>query len=256
MSDCDTLRAEADGLVALPGSHPDRVAATAHAASCEPCARALRAAERTRELLGHVPDLPVPSPDAFATMAQAVLVQDATAPRRAHLGLIAGLAAATGGAAVFAWTQHGEPFDLAGGVAILALLLAGGLAVLATRRPGLAGALALAASAALALAAGSWPGDMEAAAGLNCAAAELAAATLPMIALLWAARAAPPSMLGAATAAGALAGQAALLGACPDSPALPHLLAFHFGAVVLSLAAGMLLAATARRRGQSASAAS
>ncbi|HEY6001519.1 MAG TPA: hypothetical protein VIV57_01515, partial [Anaeromyxobacter sp.] len=48
------------------------------------------------------------------------------------------------------------------------------------------------------------------------------------------------SAMAAAAAAGALAGDAALQLACPARAAMPHLLAFHVGGVVLAAAAAGL----------------
>src|SRR5207302_3624825 len=99
------------------------------------------------------------------------------------------------------------------------------------------------ASVALVLVAGTGA-DLSALTGIECVAIELFAGAWPFAAAaLSRGMAARPGAAGPAAAlaaAGALAGQAALHLTCPVAHALPHLLVFHLGGVVLASFAGAL----------------
>jgi hypothetical protein len=77
---------------------------------------------------------------------------------------------------------------------------------------------------------------------VNCALTELLAAALPLgtTAVLLAGRTERARALPAVAAAGALAGQAALLLFCPYRTHA-HLLVFHLGAVLLAAGIGLVL---------------
>jgi hypothetical protein len=86
-------------------------------------------------------------------------------------------------------------------------------------------------------------GGLHAMLGLHCVLFEFLGAALPLGLVLAASRRwtrAAPTVTAAVAAAGALAGQGALHLACPEHAALPHLLAFHSGAVLLAAFAGWL----------------
>src|SRR5262249_28869150 len=82
-------------------------------------------------------------------------------------------------------------------------------------------------------------GPMAAGIGIICAMFEILAAVLPWAAFLWASRGdASPNQGAAIAATGALAGQALLHLACKIPHSEPHLLAFHFGGVLLACMLG------------------
>jgi hypothetical protein len=71
MTECERLRADAPGLAALAPDDPERLAAWAHAASCEGCARALREGERLQTVLGEWSPAPLPAA-VFGRAAQGI----------------------------------------------------------------------------------------------------------------------------------------------------------------------------------------
>ncbi|HYV65371.1 MAG TPA: hypothetical protein VE964_03950 [Myxococcales bacterium] len=248
MTNCDQLRSRALALAALPPGDPDGDAAAAHARSCPGCAQALR--EGTRLLKVIDTELrPSPPPEAALQRAQdAVLAEMDREDRaravpnwRSRLIFAASVLLAFG--TLSALSRHramdAESWIVAGAAAVLAALLAG------LSNTGLSVALGVnAASAALVLLAGAGTG-VSALVGIKCMAIELFAATWPFAAAaLSRGMAARPSAAGPAAAlaaAGALAGQASLHLTCPDAHALPHLLVFHLGGVVLASLAGALV---------------
>jgi hypothetical protein len=241
MIDCAHIQAEAAGLAALPPGDPERDEALAHARGCDGCARALREAERLQALLGEAEPAPVP-PEVLARASRAILSDLRREARRR--------AASSAGAACVAFVlltalarqRSPAPGDraLAAALAIAAVALA----VAATRWARAAIPAAAAAALAGAAAAGSW-GPFDGVLGLDCTAAEIAAAGAVVGAMWLALRGGSTSparsAVAAAAAAGALAGDAALQLTCAGRGHLPHLLLFHVGGVLAAAALGGLL---------------
>jgi hypothetical protein len=238
---CEALRRDAAGLAALPPGDPEREAASAHARGCPGCAAALREGERLVALLDALPPEPAPSAAALRRAAAPVLAE--LPSRRAGFALPA---AAVLTAAVIALSARGHSREPADWIAAAVLALAAGGSAALIHRGWIIAALAGAASLAAALLLGA-PGALDLSEGLRCAATELAAAALPLVAALALARhggvAPGPAPLAAAAASGALAGQAALEVACHAGHASPHLLAFHVGAVLAAAAIGAIAGA-------------
>ncbi len=241
-------------LVALDPRDPERLAAEAHASSCEACAAAL---EEARSVLVQLDAQAVPAPteEALARAKTAVLreldwpEEPATTDRLLSWGTGAAVAFAFVALALAAKHPSGEGrvWREAGAAAVLAV--AG--AVLATRHGKRARALVCATG--LALVAGSARGQsLGPLVGLKCAALELATAALPLAVASWWAvsrRTTPSaSSLGAYAAAGALAGDAALHLSCPERLGAPHALVFHVGGIVLAAALGAWLWGPLARR--------
>ena len=247
MTNCERLRADAPGLASLPARDPERLAAFAHAAGCEGCARALREAERLQTLLGELS----PSPLSAAAYGRAALAVEAElgreARRRAAWPVVA---AAAFMAAMLAMARHpgGSALDwaTAGSLGVVALALL----ALAGRRPWLVVAGAAAAAVVAALVAGH-AGPLEPGQGAECLLWELCAAALVVgagwLALRGGSTTPSRSAAAAAAAAGALAGDAALQVTCAAHGMGPHLLVFHAGGVLLAAALAGLLGRARRR---------
>ncbi|MFI5306929.1 MAG: zf-HC2 domain-containing protein [Polyangiales bacterium] len=139
--------------------------------------------------------------------------------------------------------RHRTPLGAPWFAAALATLAACGLIAFARRRGMLAAALACAATLALALLAGD--GELAPAVGIKCLVHELATAALPLVAwiTLRRGRELTRPVLAGVAAAGAFAGAATLHLTCPHAHALPHVLVFHLGGV---LVAAVLAALAAR----------
>jgi hypothetical protein len=247
MTNCDQLRSRALALAALPPGDPDRDASDAHARSCAGCAQARREGSRLLGLIDAEMQPPPPPERALRRAQDAVLAQmareDRTQPApqwRTRLIFATSVLLAFG--TLSSLSRHrsmdAESWIAAGATAVLAAVLAG------VSNAGFSAVLgANAASAALALLAGTGAG-LSALVGIKCLAIELFAATWPFAAAaISRGAAARPSAAGAAAAlaaAGALAGQASLHLSCAARHALPHLLVFHLGGVVLASLAGAL----------------
>ena len=248
MTNCDQLRLRALALAALPPGDPELDAAEAHVRSCPGCAQALREGTRLLKLIDAELRSSPPPEAALQRARDAVLAEmdreDRARPAphwRAQLIFAASVLLAFG--TLSAVSRHRamdpESWIVAGSAAVLAALLAG------VSNAGLSVALGVnAAALALILVAGAGTG-MSALVGIKCVAIELFAATWPFAAAaLSRGMAARPSAAGPAAAlaaAGALAGQASLHLTCPAAHALPHLLVFHLGGVVLASLAGALV---------------
>jgi hypothetical protein len=132
--------------------------------------------------------------------------------------------------------------------------LAVALAAAGRRKPRFVVAAAVVAALTAALALGQ-PGPLAAAIGLHCLATEIASAAIVVVAAWVAIRGGTTSpsrsAMAAAAAAGALAGDAALQVTCGAYGAIPHLLAFHVGGVLLAVA-GLSLAWGAAAHGAAA----
>jgi len=248
MNSCDELRSRALALAALPPGDRDREAAEAHARSCPQCARALREGSRLLDLIDAELRPSAPPEAALRRAQNAVLAEmdreDRLRPAArwsTRLILAASLLLAFGALSALSRHRAMDPqsWVVAGAAAVLAAVMAG------LSNTGWSVALGVnGASAALVLLAGAGTG-VSALIGIKCVAIELFAATWPFAAAaLSRGIAARPSAAGPAAAlaaAGALAGQASLHLTCPAAHALPHLLLFHLGGVVLASLAGALV---------------
>jgi hypothetical protein len=254
---CDQIGADAVGLAALPADAPERVSAAAHARTCAACARALEDGGRLLALLGQA-TVPGPSATALAR-ASAPILSELDAPRA-----VAGKLAAVVTAAVLAtWALPlalmRAPLGgraLAFSIALAAVAaVSTALTIAVSKRDGL---LFFAASLAMALVTGSGA-TLGPAVGLHCAAIEAMTAAAAGVAA-WVAtralgqRALDGRVLLGALGGGALAGHAALDVGCGMSSALPHVLVFHTGPVVLALGVALLLANRIGGRASSANA--
>jgi hypothetical protein len=241
MSDCERIRAEAPGLMALPAGDPERVSALAHAAECSGCGETLREAERLQALLGEVQLAPLPA--SALTRAVQAIENELRREQRRRSVWSAG-AALLLMALLFGLAQHrhGSTGDwlVAGSLALVALALS----ALSVRSPLLALAGGTVAALAAAVATGG-PGLLEAETGLHCLLTELGSAAAVVGAGWLALRGGTTSparwAVAAAAAAGALAGGAVLEVTCPAHEALTHGLVFHLGGVLLAAGAASLL---------------
>jgi hypothetical protein len=249
MSACDELRAKAAGVASLPEGDPEREDFLRHGRGCAGCMEALREGEKLMRLIESSP-LPAPSPQALQRASAAILSELRAASKGPRLAtprpkwLLQAAAAIPGFLLPILIARH---LDREGWAAALLLLAA---AAVLTASAGVlrSGALVvLAASAGFAFAAGGVPGVPLSGAGLHlaeldCPFFELLAAALPLAAAFVVFRRNPmPGALAQAAAAGALAGQAALHIACPDSHNAVHLWVFHVGGVAAAALIGWLL---------------
>jgi hypothetical protein len=238
---CERIRAEAPGLAALGPDDPARVEAWSHASGCPGCARALRDADRLQALLSECEAPPLPA----GALERTALAIAAELRREGRRRAVASAAAAVGSFVAIAGLGRARSQAFADR-ALAATLWAGALVLAAgaRRRPLLAAAAAIVAAAAGAALLGH-PGGLFLSSGLECLATELASAAAVVGAAWLALRGGTTSPAGSAmaavAAAGALAGDAALQLACPARAAMPHLLAFHVGGVILAAAAASLL---------------
>lgn len=248
MIGCRDIEERAAALVALPDDDPDRRAARAHAGACRACAEELRQAEQLLSLVAAGLGGPPPAAPRLDGVG-ALIVSRLAAERLSALRRVAaGTVAAFGLLAAPSVVQpHAKAAWVAAGLLAVIALAAGLAAVLQPRR---AAGLAALASLVAALVAGG-RGPLASALGVHCVIAELVAAAVPFgVLLVGAVRGRAPGgtlRLASVAAAGALAGQAALHVACPEAGALPHLLGFHLGGVLLAPLAAMAVGGAAYR---------
>jgi hypothetical protein len=241
MTECDRIRADAPGLTALPPDDPERIAAVSHASTCAACARALLEAGRLQALIAEYQPPPLPA-GALQRASREIRAQLRREARRRLVGSVAGVCASVLVLVAFGRSRSRSPFDWA----LAAVLWASAvlLASTASRKPLLATALSVLAALAAAVISGA-PGPLDASLGLQCVAKEVATAAIVVGAVWLAVRGGTTSparsAIAAAAAAGALAGDAALQVTCAAHTALPHLLAFHVGGVVLAAAGASAL---------------
>jgi hypothetical protein len=238
---CERVCADAPGLAALPPGDPERTTAAVHAALCPGCARALREAERLQAVLGEWHPGPVPAA-ALERAARAIEEELRHEAWRRSAWSVGAAAAFMVGLVALSRHRGGTALDWATAAVVGALALV--LAAVAGRRPALTVASAAVASLAAALVAGG-RGPLEPGLGVECLVNELAAAALVVgagwLALRGGTSSLTRSTLGAAAAAGALAGDAALQVVCGAHEFALHLLAFHVGGVLLAAAVAALL---------------
>jgi len=239
MTDCERIRAEAPGLAALHPQAPERVAAMAHASGCAGCARALREGERLQVLLSGWVPAPLPA-GALERASREVREQLRRDARRRRIGAVAGVCGSVLVFVAFGRGRSPSVSDWALAAALWALAVA--LAATASRKPMHTTALAVAGAAGAAILSAT-PGPFAAPLGLECLATEVASAAIVVGAVWLAHRAGTTSpvrsAIAVAAAAGALAGDAALQLTCAAHTALPHVLTFHVGGVVLAAAASV-----------------
>jgi hypothetical protein len=245
--DCERLRADAAALTALPPDAPERVSAWAHASGCAGCARALREAERLQALVTAWE----PPPLAAEVLERASRPIVDELGREARRRMIASIAAVCASMAVLAGVARSgsrSAVDWAWSAVLGALAIA--LAAAARRSASLVITAAVLAAMTAAVAAGH-PGPLAGPIGLRCLTVELASAAAVVGAVWLAIRGGTTSparsAVAASAAAGALAGNAALQISCTARDAVPHLLAFHAGGVILSVVGASLLWGASRR---------
>jgi len=254
---CEEIQGRAAGLVALPADDPERRSAFEHARTCPACARALGEAERVMALLDALPPPPPPSAQALRRASAEILGElgggpDAArpVPAQPRLAPAAAALAAFGLIVLLARHRLTDRASLlqAGLLLALALLRVAGL----TTRGWLGVGVTVMLSGLFALLGGAG-GLLLPAVGWHCLLTESIAAALPLAttALLLARRhtRGGAALYAGVAAAGALAGQAGLHLSCPAQAALPHLIAFHVGGVLLAALVGAASARVLALRG-------
>ncbi len=241
-------------LAALAADDPERVLALEHARTCEPCRDAFAEGVGLVALLDESQPLAPPSPDLLARAASAIERQTSTEnnlARRVIWGAVLGVFAAwafqlTVGSGFTPDMEHA-------GASLLVLAVSVAGVTLLRQNGKLAVALIITTSFAMAWLAGTNQG-LSPGIGVRCAFRELWAAGLTWIIVGAAARRVDAQFgrweVTAIVASGALAAHAGQHLACEVPHSHAHLLVFHFGAVLLAVAAVALT--TARRRGQPA----
>ena len=243
---CAHIAQNAGGLVALGPQDAERVAAYTHAASCVTCTEVLRQAVQSLALLITYAQPFVPDAAALARIRKELARQmNHVAPSRAWSIVPVVLALAAGVMPLISQISLGITPRLAFAMAMAfaAAVVLGvslvGPAALFVLIPGM--------SAVLAAASGT-TGPLDAPGGLHCLGFELALATPVLASAVWLVRQGaltrPRLSLAAAGAAGALAGQAALLVKCGSQASHSHNLVFHAGAVLLAAGVGYALSTT------------
>lgn len=247
MIDCIRVRADAPGLAALPPDDPERIAAWAHANGCAGCARTLREAERLHALMAAC-EPPPPAEGALERASQAILADLRREARRWMLASSAAVCASLAAFVGFARNHSRSAEDWAWAAVLGALAIA--LAAAARRRALLVITAAVLAAVITAVAAGQ-PGPFAVDVGVHCLTGEVASAAMVVGAAWLAIRGGTTSparsAVAAAAAAGALAGDAALQVTCEARDAIPHLLAFHVGGVLLAAVGASVLWGVVRR---------
>jgi hypothetical protein len=246
---CDQLRADAAGLMSLPGGAPERERAEAHARTCAGCASALADGRRLLALIEATP-LPAPSAAALQRASAAILADFDGAPRFAAIVVAIVLAA---WAVPLALIRAPLTMGLDLGVSLMLVAFAAVSASLVITKAGRGGFVFVLASALL----GLWPSEgmmaLEVPVGAHCALIEGLTAVGTGLAAFLAARALGRSafdkpVLLAGLGGGALAGHAALQIGCSASHSLSHAAVFHTAPVALAVGLALLLASRAASR--------
>jgi hypothetical protein len=241
--------ARAVEIALLERTSTERAAAEAHITTCPSCARALADAVELTALLGELPPHPPAAPH-LAVRVKAAIARDDAVSRAGWKAATLAVPVVWGVFVAIAKHRLSEPrawleSAVALGVALLSALLARG----GKSRAATAGAVASSALLVLVAAAG---GALFARLGVKCLAIELLCAALPFgclaYAYVWRRASAAPLELAALAASGALAGHAALHLSCTAQTDTPHLLVFHFGAVLVAAALAALAARPIARR--------
>ncbi len=233
-------------LAALPKDDPERKGAYDHALGCSACKLALDEGARLVTLLEEALSLPPPTPEALARAARAIELETSN-ERRSKLRLKSAIGAGIVGSWIFQIACGiGLPMDLAPatvGVSVAVVAVAVTAVLLLRSRRELAAMAIIATSGLLVYVAQSVPG-LEPVYGYHCTLYELAAASIPWMVAIVAARRLGFALnrwnLSAVAAGGALASQAAQHVTCPVHHADAHLLVFHVGGVALAAMLGAL----------------
>jgi hypothetical protein len=237
----DHIDGAAAGIASLPSDDPERLAACEHARLCARCSEALRQAEELLAIVdGAAP--PAPSPAALRRLARDTSAAIGMRPRPSWTYTAPGVLLAWLAALMLAKSRASATAAWVESVAVFVIALCAVLA--ASRARALALVSALGASIVVALITGTaWSGLMLLH-GIKCITVELIAATLPYGAVVLSALrrrdAEQASSFAAVAAAGALAGQGALLVTCPERAHTPHLLLAHVTGVALAAALGWI----------------
>ena len=247
MTECERIRADAPGIAALRPDDPERVRASLHASACEGCARALREAGRLQSLVAAWEPAPLPA-GALERASREIHAQLRREARRRLFGSIAAVCASVIVFVGFARVRSPYPADWAIAGALWALAVV--LAATASRRPLLVTGLAVGSALAAAVISRAH-GPLSASLGLECLATEVASAAAVVgagwLALRGGTSSPSRAAIAAAGASGALAGDAALQITCAAHTAVPHVLAFHVGGIVLVAGMAMVLWRAPRR---------
>jgi hypothetical protein len=233
----------------------DRLRFDRHLAGCDGCQAYVRQLEATIQALRRLPE-PEVSPalddalmaqfDAWAAARPAPQANPPTPEARATARFAPwpalGAAAMLGLLVAFARNRSQAPDDWMVGAALAAAALA--MAALAGRLAVGVVVAAVSAAVAAALFAGRG-GALDAATGVDCLGLELVAAAAvggaAWLGTRGGSRVVVRRSLAAGAVAGALVADAALQITCGSHGALPHLLAFHVGGVLLVSAAALLV---------------
>jgi hypothetical protein len=242
----DHIADRAAFVAALPKDDDERKQAEEHARSCATCSHALDEGVRLVALLEEALPLPPPTPEALARAARAIETETSN-ERRWRRRLKWAIGAGVVGSWVFQVACGiGMPMDLAPGtvaVSITVVALAVATVLFLRTRKELTVGVLIATSGLLVYVAQAVPG-LEPGFGINCTMYELAAAAIPWVVAMGAARrwgiALDRWNLSAVAAGGALASQAAQHITCPVHHADTHLLVFHLGGVILAAMLGAL----------------
>ena len=243
MSVCEEIQKRATYLAALAGAAPERVEAFAHAQTCLECRKALEEGAQIVSLLDAMPLPAAPSVEVLARASSSILAELAAAaakrqrqPSLSSLVLGASVLASCLVFVAMSPLSHPELWPMALAGVLLVSLLSGVLPrqwwAVALLGAGSVGLSALHAEA-------PWQGR-----GMLCLWTEHSMALVPLATSLYLVakghlRASSAYFAGAA-AAGALAGQATMLLACPNNN-LEHLLLAHTGGVLFAAAMGALV---------------
>jgi hypothetical protein len=257
---CAVVRGSAAGLASLPEDDEDRQEAYAHARSCRECARALAEGERTLALLDELPAPPAPAPELLRRVAAEIhlelqaarAIPAGPAPRvvrptrawpRRPVALAAALVVVLAFVALLVRYYH-RPIAVSIWLEALVVvgLAAAGAALATLSRSAWVPAGILGVSILFALVRGGQGGiGAEDCTVLELIASGMAFVPLGILVALRRVRGGASTLAGM-SAAGALAGQAALDVLCIGRGWLSHLLVFHTGGVLVALLAGATLA--------------
>jgi len=232
MTQSEHIDEHAAGIASLPFSDPERIAAEAHAATCARCASALRQSAQLMALIDEAL-LPVFEADGVQRAQADIWLRIRRQERRTAIATAASVLVSFGVALLLATHHAFDPHRWLVALSVLASALL--FAVLAGHGRWLSMGLSLATSVLVASLVGSQSG-VAMVHGLCCIGVELAAAVIPYATLAFGVLRAPEAgqapYFAAASVAGALAGQAALVITCPEHSHTPHQFAAHVAGVV------------------------
>ncbi len=257
---CEEVKDSAAGLASLALDDEDRMAAFEHARACAACASALAEGERLLSLIDALPPPPAPSADVLQRVAAEIraelAAESGTATsvpaRRQQRWWPEGPVAATGAVlvavafvvALLQWYHRPAPTRIWVEAFFVVGLAGAGAAVSLLRRSPWVPLGLLGVSIGFALLRGS---PHEIVRAHDCSVLELIAASVTLVPAVLAVAIRRVrggfSTLAGMSAAGALAGQAALDVVCRGNARLEHLLVWHVGGILIALLAGGALSA-------------